>query len=104
CFLTLSLGWSALARADAVTDWNANAAKPASEGCNLALHESRMYAMMHLAIHDALNAIDRLFEPYTLNLPATPGASVAAAVATAARDVLVPVLGQLPPELFEACI
>ena len=54
-----------------------------------------MYAMMHIAIHDALNAIDRRFQPYILDLPETPGASVEAAVATAARDVLVPVLGQL---------
>jgi PAP2 superfamily len=104
CFLVLSLVWSAPVWADAVTDWNANASKPASAGCNFALHESRMYAMMHIAIHDALNAIDRRYHPYILDLPETPEVSVEAAVATAARDVLVPLLGQLPPELFSACI
>jgi hypothetical protein len=105
CFLTLSLAWSSAARSDVVTDWNANAGNPAIVGCNiLGTHESRMYAMMHIAIHDALNAIERRFQPYILDLPETPGASVEAAVATAARDVLVPVLGQLPLELFEACI
>ena len=104
CFLTVSLVWSALVWADAVTDWNENAGKPTSIGCNLGSYESRMYAMMHIAIHDALNAIDRRFQPYILDLPETPGASVEAAVATAARDVLVPVLGQLPLELFAACI
>ncbi len=67
-------------------------------------HESRLYAMMHIAIHDALNAIDRRFQPYILDLPETSGASVEAAVATAARDVLVPLLGQLPPDIFAACI
>jgi hypothetical protein len=104
-YLVCSLGWSSVVQADAVTDWNANAGNPAIVGCNiLGTHESRMYAMMHIAIHDALNIIDRRFQPYILDLPETPGASVEAAVATAARDVLVPLLGQLPLELFAACI
>ena len=53
-------------------------------------HESRIYAMMHVAIHDALNAIDRRSRPYALDLQAEAGASPDAAVAAAARDVLVP--------------
>jgi hypothetical protein len=104
CFLYLSLGWSPLVQADVVTDWNVNAGKPGSVGCNIQPHESRMHAMVHIAIHDALNAIERRSQPYILDLPETPGASVEAAVATAARDVLVPVLGQLPLELLAACI
>jgi hypothetical protein len=103
-YLVCSLGWSSVVQADAVTDWNANAGKPGSVGCNIQPHESRMYAMVHIAIHDALNAIERRFQPYILDLPETPGASVEAAVATTARDVLVPVLGQLPLELLAACI
>ena len=43
--------------------------------------------MMHVAIHDALNAIDRRFRPYTFDKRAEPGASPDAAVAAAARDV-----------------
>src|SRR5690242_20154237 len=42
---------------DAVITWNNNAAKAALGAClapaNNPLHESRMYAMMHIAIHDA---------------------------------------------------
>ena len=68
-------------------------------------HESRLYAMMHIAIHDALNAIDRRSRPYTFDRQAEPGASPEAAVAAAARDVLVPLLGQLPLELVsQSCI
>jgi hypothetical protein len=104
CFLIVSLVWSALVWADAVTDWNANASKPASTGCIDGLNESRMYAMMHIAIHDAVNAIDRHFKPNILELPETSGASVEAAVATAARDVLVSVLGQLSFSLVEGCL
>jgi hypothetical protein len=96
-------GMVSLALADAVTDWNAHAGKAAIAGCGDAFHESRMYAMMHLAIHDALNAINRRFHPYVLDMQAPSGASLDAAVATAAHDVLVPILGQLP-DLFAACI
>jgi hypothetical protein len=62
-------------------------------------HGSRIYTMMHLAIHDALNAIDRRFQPYAFDKRVEPAASSDAAVAAAARDVLVPLLGQLPREL-----
>jgi hypothetical protein len=103
CFLTLSLGWSPLVWGDVVTDWNANAGKAAIASCIDGFHESWMYAMMHIAIHDALNAINRRFQPYVLDIQGPSGASVDAAVATAARDVLVPLLGQLP-DIFSACI
>ena len=39
-------------------------------------HESRLYAMMHVAIHDALNAIDRRSRPYAFDAQgARPGVS-----------------------------
>jgi hypothetical protein len=53
--------------------------------------------MMHIAIHDALNAIHRRFHPYVLDIYGPSGASAEAAVATAAHDVLVPALKQLVP-------
>ena len=65
--LTMILVAPAWVRADAVTTWNANAAKAALASCiapgDDPLHEGRMYAMMHVAIHDALNAIDRRSRP-----------------------------------------
>ena len=92
--------FAAPAGGDAVTVWNANAGVAATKACIAPLddpfHESRIYAMMHVAIHDALNAIDRRFRPYTFDKQVEPGASPDAAVAAAARDVLVPLLGQLP--------
>lgn len=74
---------------NAVTHWNTVAGdvfKP-SQGTN-PMAESRALAILHAAIHDALNAIDRRFESYTPGLPEAPGASAEAAVAAAARDVL----------------
>ncbi len=88
------------ASGNAVVLWNANAGEAAvatgiSPGSN-PFHESRMYATMHIAIHDALNAIDRRFRPYIQGLHAERGANPKAAVAAAARDVLVTLLAQLP--------
>ncbi len=62
-------------------------------------HESRIYAMMHIAVHDALNAIKRRSHPYAVDLGRVPSASPQAAVAAAAHDVLVPALRQLPAEI-----
>jgi hypothetical protein len=104
----LSAGGSHVARADAVTDWNANAAQAAIAACispaDDPLHESRMYAMMHIAIHDALNAIDRRFRPYVYDDKARARVSVAAAVAAAARDVLIQVISEIPAPFPPACI
>jgi vanadium-dependent haloperoxidase-like protein len=80
--------------------WSANAGEAAVAACispvGNPLHESRMYAMAHVAIHDALNAIDRRSLPYVFDGAAGPLASPDAAVAAAARDVLVTLIGQLP--------
>src|SRR5688572_15551518 len=96
------------AAADAVTDWNASAGRAALAACiapaDDPLHESRMYAMMHIAIHDALNAIERRSRPYAYDAPLAPSASRDAAVAAAARGVLVPLIGQIPAPFPLACI
>jgi hypothetical protein len=81
------------ARADVVTDWNVIATTNAPAAGNNAIQQSRIYAMTHAAIHDALNAIDRRYKPYALDMYGNPGASPAAAVAAAAHDVL---LHELP--------
>ena len=105
----LSSGAVAAPTGDAVILWNANAGAAATKACispdGDPFHESRIYAMMHIAIHDALNAIDRRFQPHTYDKKAEPGTSPDAAVAAAAHDVLVPLIKQLPPELLKpGCI
>ena len=102
--LSLSVLLSAphTALADAVTTWNANAGAAAIAACispvELAnpLHESRLYAIAHVAIHDALNAIDRRFRPYAFRGLAYPWASPDAAVASAGRVTLITLIDQLP--------
>jgi hypothetical protein len=91
---------------NAVIAWNDTAADAALDAClaptNNPLHESRMYTMMHLAIHDALTAIDRRSRPYALAIH-VPGASPRAAVAAAAHGVLDPLLEELPAP-FSDCV
>jgi hypothetical protein len=92
---------------NAVIEWNANAGDAALAACiapgDDPLHEARMYAMTHIAIHDALNAIEFLSHPYAFHpRHQVPSASPDAAVASAARNTLVPLIQGLPPE-FNAC-
>jgi hypothetical protein len=78
---------------NAVVHWNtiAGEAFAPSQGTN-PMAQSRTFAILHASIHDALNAIDRRYAPYTAGLVAAPKASVEAAVAAAAREVLVNLL------------
>jgi hypothetical protein len=80
------------ARANEVSDWNVVAIAAAAAGGQNPVVLSRTLAMMHLAIHDALNAAERRYEPYLYQNRAAAGASPTAAVAAASRDVLVGVI------------
>ena len=96
------------ASSDAVSTWNINAGKAAVAACISPVGpspaEARLYAMTHVAIHDALNAIRRRSEPYAYAARAPRRTSRDAAVATAARDVLVPTLGELSTLVPPACV
>lgn len=48
----------------------------------------RSYAMMHAAMFDAVNSIDGSYTPYLTDVPGSPNASIEAAAAQAAHDVL----------------
>ncbi len=76
------------AHADVVTDWNVTAVGAAqAAGAGGPVH-SRNQALVHAAIYDAVNAIDRRHTPYAVDVKATPGASLEAAAAAAAYGVL----------------
>lgn len=92
---------------DAVIDWNEAAGRAALAACiaplDNPLHESRMYAMGMLAVHDALNAVDRRSHPYAADLTAPTGADARAAVAAAARDALVAGIGAISAPFPQEC-
>jgi len=93
--------------AAAVRAWNAWAGEAAIAAClaptDNPLTESRAYALLHIAIHDTLNAIDRRYEPYAYRAQAPRHASPEAAVAAAARGVLVPTLLAIPAPFPPSC-
>ena len=79
-----------VAHADSIPEWNlvtARALETAKAGTGLA--HSRVYAMVHGAMFDAVNAIDRRYQSYAADPKAVPGASPEAAAAVAAYAVLV---------------
>src|SRR5262245_29594137 len=88
-FLVGLLSIAPAANGDTVADWNgvtANALEIARAGTGLA--HSRVYAMVHGAMFDAVNAIDRRYAHYAADLGASRGASQDTAAAVAAHTVL----------------
>jgi Vanadium chloroperoxidase N-terminal domain/PAP2 superfamily len=87
-----ALGLAGPTAANEVLEWNAVSLDVAVAGGQNPLIHSRTLTMVHLAIHDALNAIDRRYEPYLYERRLEPNAAPGPAVAAAARDVLGAVL------------
>jgi hypothetical protein len=90
-----------------VLHWNAVLGDAAIAACLAPtanpLAEARLYAMTHIAIHDALNAIDPRFASYSADLFAPPRASVDAAVAAASRTVIMSVFSELRDSVTAPC-
>jgi hypothetical protein len=89
--LVVSLNLSGTAKADVVIDWNqiTLATQAAVSGGIRTPPASRALAMVHAAIYDSVNAIDRRYSVYAVNAQPAPGASLEAATAAAAHAVLV---------------
>jgi len=74
------------AHADVIMDWNAKGDEIAAE--KQFLLQTRVMSMLHIAMFEAVNAIERRYAPYKLTLSADRSTSKEAAAATAAHDVL----------------
>jgi hypothetical protein len=89
----LTITVASKASADEVTRWNQVATDATVAAKINPLAESRIFAILHVAIHDAVNAVEpryELYQPRTSSAPA--GASVEAAIAGAAHATLVALL------------
>lgn len=73
---------------DAVLDWNDIALAQISATGQAPPDGARTMAMVHVAIFDAANAIDRRYTPYAFKGDAPAGSSAEAAIAAAAHAVL----------------
>ena len=88
------------ASADVVVKWNqllqSTLPPPGNPGT------PRTYSMVHIAMFDAINGIEREFEPYQVRLRPGLGGSTKAAAAQAAHDVLVALNPVAAPAYDEA--
>ena len=83
------LMWTAPAAADPITELNVIAAETIFAGGRPAGAAPLLdFAMVHAAIHDAVQAYEKRFQPYAVRIRDASGSRVAAAAA-ATRDVLV---------------
>ena len=89
--LALCLGMPRLAAADVITDWNAIAIAAAATGQGPP-QQQRTVTIMHAAIFDAVNAIERRYTVYAVSPPVALPASQEAAAAAAGHGVLVRLL------------
>ena len=91
--LVFTATWVTSARADVISDWNAKAEVVVIEKRLRPPTAARTMAMMHVAMFEAVNAIDRRYAPYRLKLSADkdiPKDTAAAAAAYAVLTTLYP--------------
>jgi hypothetical protein len=96
------LSGAPLAQADIVTDWNQTAIKIALENPPPGLTGLRNLAIVHLAIHDAVNGIKPRYQPYLVKSRAPQGSSVDAAALAAVHASLVALYPTQKPVLDAA--
>ncbi len=87
CLIAATLAAPA-ARADVVTDWNETALKVTDLAGLPPPSQARVMALVHTAIYDAVNSVDRDHRPYLEISTTTPGARLESAAATAAQVML----------------
>lgn len=76
------------ARADTVTDWNVFAIRATETAGAPVPVQTRAMSLVHAAMFDAVNAIDRKYAAYAVEVRPGPGASAEAAAAAAAHGIL----------------
>ena len=91
-FFTALLATSTSALADAIWDWNRNADRVLAAAGIGGNARSRAMSMVHVAMFEAVNAVEGRYAPYGARLEAAPSASPEAAAAAAAHGVLVAIV------------
>jgi hypothetical protein len=86
---SLLIGLSMTAHADVITDWNDKVVAVGVQTRQSTIVHTRSVAIVHLAMFDAVNSIDRRYTPYRFHVPTTAGTSREAAAAAAAHFVLI---------------
>ena len=79
-------------RADVVTDWNLTTLQAASAARLNPQRQQRVPAMVHAAMHDAVNSVAPRYEAYAVQVSPSGEASIEAAAVQAAYGVLIRLL------------
>ena len=87
----LAIGVPVSASANVITDWDEKAVAVVMPAGPVAVSQQvytaqRMMGMVHAAMFDAVNSIERRYQPYLVQLPADPATSKEAAAAAAAAS------------------
>jgi hypothetical protein len=90
---------TAPARSDVIMDWNAKADAIGIEKQLSNVPNARAQAMLHVAMFEAVNAIDKRYTSYKFALVADRGTSPEAAAASAAHEVLLALYPDQKPDL-----
>lgn len=99
----IALGIAASAFANVITDWDEKAlvavTPMASLGGTSPYMAQRMMGIVHIAMFDAVNSIERRYRPCLVQLPAAPATSKEAAAAAAAAAVLATIDAKMASEM-----
>jgi hypothetical protein len=90
------------ASSDVIMDWNAKAEAIGVEKQLVNVPNARGQAMLHVAMFEAVNAIERRYAAYKLNLESDRTASKEAAAASAAHGILLNLYPDQKPDLDTA--
>jgi hypothetical protein len=85
------VSWPGPVRADVVTDWNLTTLQ-AAPAAGAPQRQQRVAAMVHAAVHDAVNSVEPRYEAYAVRVSPSGEASVEAAAVQAAYGVLIRLL------------
>lgn len=93
---SLLVGLSVAAYADVITDWNDKVVAAGVQERQAPFVHTRSVAIVHVAMFDAVNSIDRRYMPYRVQGSTAAGASREAAAAAAAHFAMVRLYPALP--------
>src|SRR5712691_6912359 len=87
--VSVLVGLSVTAHADVITDWNDKVVAAGVQARQAPFVHTRSVAIVHVAMFDAVNSIDRRYTPYRVQVSPAAGTSREAAAAAAAHFALV---------------
>src|SRR5499426_2807674 len=89
CIVSLLIGLAVTAYADVITDWNDKVVAAGVQARQAPFVHTRSVAIVHVAMFDAINSLDRRYTPYRVQVSPAAGTSREAAAAAAAHFTLV---------------